>query len=90
MMKYWLACNMDKLEKALKKLSDKEKKAFKDILERLQQRQTIGLDIAKLKGHKDIFRVAKGDLRIIFRYAEDGEIKLLLLDRRSEKTYRRY
>ena len=81
---------MDKLDKALQKLSRKEKDMFEEVLQRLKQNRTIGLNITKLKGYRDVYRVRKGDLRIIFRYMRDGDIDLLDLDRRSEDTYRRY
>ena len=81
---------MDKIDKALKKLSEKEKKVFKDILQRLKKNQTLGLNIVTLKGYEDVYRVRKGDLRILFRCTYDGDIDLLDLDRRSEDTYRRY
>ncbi len=80
---------MDKIQKALNKLSDKEQNLVKKILERLQTGETIGLDIQKLKGYKDIFRVRKNDIRIIYRQ-KGSEIIVLAIERRSEKTYRYY
>ncbi len=81
---------MDKIDKELEKLSEKEKQIFYDILRRLKERDTVGLNIVKLKGYGNVFRVRKRDLRIIFQYTDDGDITLLDLDRRSEDTYRRY
>jgi mRNA-degrading endonuclease RelE of RelBE toxin-antitoxin system len=75
------------LQKSLNLLSIKEKKIFKDILVRLEQGQTEGLDLKKLKGRKDIFRVRKGRLRVIFIRKNDN-INLLAVERRSEKTYK--
>jgi mRNA-degrading endonuclease RelE of RelBE toxin-antitoxin system len=78
---------MDKIEKALNKLSDKERKLVQELLARLLKGEIFGLNIAKLKGHSDIFRLRKGDLRIIYRQTGKG-IFLLAIERRSEKTYR--
>ncbi len=78
---------MDKIQKALNKLSVKEKKLVKDILLRLNAGDVLGLDIQKLKGHADIFRVRKSDLRIIYRQKNQA-IFVLAIERRSEKTYR--
>ena len=78
---------MDKIEKALNKLSDKERKLVKDLLTRLSNGNVLGLDIVRLKGHSDIFRLRKGDLRIIYRQVAK-DIFLLTIERRSEKTYR--
>jgi len=49
----------------------------------------IDENIKKLKGREDIFRVRKGNLRIIYRI-EKEEIFILTVERRSEKTYRDY
>lgn len=80
---------MDKIQKALNRLSDKEKRIVKQILERLESNDIVGLDLQKLKGTKDVFRIRKGDLRIIFRKI-NKTIMILAIERRSEKTYRNY
>ncbi len=77
---------MDAIEKALKKLTVKERGLVKAILMRLSAGKTQGLDIKKLQGRDDIFRVRNGDLRIVYRKS-GGAIFVLLIERRSEKTY---
>lgn len=78
---------MDKITKALRKLTRKERDWIKEILKRLNSRNINGLDVKKLKGREDIFRVRKGDIRIIYRLAEK-EIFVLAIERRNEKTYK--
>jgi len=78
---------MDKISKALKKLTPKERKLIKDILEKVKSGNLDSLDIKKLVGKDDIFRVRKGDLRVILRL-EGQKYYLLTIERRSEKTYR--
>ncbi len=78
---------VDKIEKALKKLTEKEKTAVKDILTKIQKKDTKGLDIKKLKSRDDIFRARKGRIRIIFRKTEES-ILILSIERRSDKTYK--
>lgn len=78
---------MDKIEKALNKLSEKEKAIVKTLLERLRSGETTGLNIQQLRGFPGIFRIRKGAIRIIFR-THEGSICLLKIDRRSEDTYR--
>ena len=78
---------MDKIDKALKKLSKKERKTVSNILTKLIKKDFSGLNLKKLKGYNDIFRAKKGSLRIIFRQ-EKNNIKLLSIDRRSESTYK--
>lgn len=78
---------MDKIAKALKKLSEAEKKAVQGILNSLKIGKFQGLDIKKLKGYQDIFRVRQGKVRIIYRLTKDNNIILLTIERRSDTTY---
>lgn len=80
---------MDKIQKALNKLSEKERELIKLILTKLNSGNFQGLGIVRLKGHKDIFRVRSRRLRIIFRL-QDKTISVLAIERRSEKTYRNF
>lgn len=79
---------MDKIEKALKRLSEKERRWIKQILKQLSAGDYESLNITKLKGREDIFRVRKGDIRIIYR-VKNGDIFILLIERKSEKTYKK-
>lgn len=80
---------MDKIQKALKKLSPRERRRLKFILLKIERGDLGGLDLKKLKGRDDIFRIRKGDLRVILR--KDGDsVKILTLERRGSKTYRRH
>ena len=81
---------MDKIAKTLKKLSSKERKQIKNILLLIQNNSWQNLDLKKLKGHSNIFRVRKGVLRIIFRQNTKKDIYILAIERRSEKTYRNF
>jgi mRNA-degrading endonuclease RelE of RelBE toxin-antitoxin system len=78
---------MDAIQKALKKLSVKERAQVKEILGKLLVDRTQGLDIKKLQGRDDIFRVRKGDIRIVYRKTGKA-IFVLLIERRNEKTYK--
>lgn len=79
---------MDRIAKALKKLSPKEQEVLKTILENIVAKNLAGLDIKKLKGHENIYRIRKGDIRVIYRVADDGATKILTIERRSDTTYR--
>ncbi|MDO8581376.1 MAG: type II toxin-antitoxin system RelE/ParE family toxin [bacterium] len=81
---------MDRIAKALKKLSPKEREALKVILENIIAKNLTGLDIKKLKGHEHIYRVRKGDLRIIYRVTPNDETTVLAIERRSDTTYREF
>jgi mRNA-degrading endonuclease RelE of RelBE toxin-antitoxin system len=77
---------MDAIKKALKKLTEKERERIRGILIKLAAGRTQGLDIKKLRGREDIFRIRKGDIRIVYR-KNSGTIFVLLIERRNEKTY---
>ncbi len=77
----------DKINKNLTKFSKKELQIVEEILLKINKSQFTGLNLVKLKGYRDIFRVRKGRIRIIFQQ-EDEEINILTIERRSEKTYR--
>ncbi|MCX6810216.1 MAG: type II toxin-antitoxin system RelE/ParE family toxin [Candidatus Berkelbacteria bacterium] len=78
---------MDQIQKALAKLSDKERKKIKQALEKLFSGDIKGLNIKKLKDRSDIFRLRVGDLRIIYRMNEN-KISILAISRRNENTYK--
>jgi len=76
---------MNQIQKLLKKLSEKERKLIKEILSDIQSGHYKNLDIKKLKGETDLFRVRKGNLRIIFT-TEKG-VRILSIGRRNDTTY---
>jgi len=80
---------MDKIKKALRKLSQKERNRIKEVLKKINQAETRSLDLKKLKGYSDIFRVRKGDLRIIYRQT-GKQIFILRIERKKEKTYKEF
>jgi mRNA-degrading endonuclease RelE of RelBE toxin-antitoxin system len=77
----------DKISKELAKYTAKERGLVKDILTQLKSGDTKGLNITKLKGHSDIFRLRKGRIRIIYQQRSTST-KILAIEKRSEKTYR--
>ena len=78
---------MDRNKKFLKKLSDKEFQLVHETLGKIQSRNISKLDIRKLSGYKDVYRVRAGNIRIIF-LDNPKEIQILEIARRSEKTYK--
>ncbi|MDO8469446.1 MAG: type II toxin-antitoxin system RelE/ParE family toxin [bacterium] len=79
---------MDPIKKALRRLTVRERRRVEEILNRLRVGRRAGNDVKKLKGRNDVFRVRKGDLRIIYRINDAGELFVLAIERRSERTYR--
>ena len=78
---------MDKIEKLLATLSIKERARIKDTLQAIRKWNVQNLDIKRLRGREDVFRVRKGDIRIIFRKT-NKEITILAVERRSDQTYK--
>lgn len=78
---------VDKIQKALDKLTAKEKEAVKDILSKLKDREFENLDIKKLKGKNDIFRVRKGSVKIIYQDKGKDGLFVLIIERRNSNTY---
>ena len=79
---------MDKIKKALEKLNPKERKKVKSILIEVKNHRFKNLDIKKLRGRDDIFRVRKGQVRIVYRVDRMGGIFILTIERRSDTTYK--
>ena len=77
---------MDKIKKFLKRVSTEEEKMIRSIVDKILARDFVGLDCKKLSGHKGVYRIKKGRMRIVF-YMSDDEIRLICLDRRSNTTY---
>jgi mRNA-degrading endonuclease RelE of RelBE toxin-antitoxin system len=80
---------MDKISKALKKLSPRKKNVIKKLLIKIKLSDFENLDIKKLKNKDNIFRVRKGSIRIIFLVNKD-QIKILTVERRSDNTYKKF
>lgn len=78
---------MFKLQKALQKLTPKERETIKVILRKILARDFAGLDMKKLKGTANIYRIKKGSLRIIYQVNKEV-INIIAIERRNEKTYR--
>ncbi len=78
---------MDKISKALKKFSSRENKLVKLILEKIKKGDFKDFKIKKLKAKQNIYRIRKGNIRIIYRI-KDKRIILLTVEKRSENTYK--
>lgn len=78
---------VDKIQKVLGKLSPKEQAAIKDLLKRIKNKQLDNLDIKKLQGRDDIYRIRKGGMRIIYQSDCNGEVHILEVGRRNGTTY---
>ncbi|MCX6733635.1 MAG: hypothetical protein NTX63_02380 [Candidatus Peregrinibacteria bacterium] len=77
---------MNQIEKFFKKIPKKDRIAIEKIIAQLLIYSFDGLDIKKIVGHKDIYRVRSGKYRII--YHDLGNCVLLQsIRKRNESTY---
>jgi len=78
---------MSKLKKLLSKFDKEERRIIETLIERIISLNWRSLNVKKLKGYQNIFRVRKGKIRIIFA-KEENNIFVFSIDRRSEDTYK--
>lgn len=78
---------MDAISKALDKLSLREQKKIIAIIKLIRAKKWTNLDRKKLKGFTDIYRVRSGQIRIIYQEERGGEVTILAISRRNDKTY---
>ena len=78
---------VDRIRKILKQLSTKEHAQVTEIVRLIAVNTLEGLDIKKLQGVDDVYRVRKGNFRIIFQKTADDNNKLIAIERRTDTTY---
>lgn len=78
---------MDKIEKSLRKLSSKKRSLIEAVIMKLLHRQFDSLDIKKLKGIDNHFRVRVGNYRIVF-FDVEKNLKIKSILKRDDKTYK--
>lgn len=78
---------MASVEKLLEKFGRKERIILEGLIKQLVSLNWQTLDIKKLKGYQDAFRVRKGKLRIIFTLV-GREVFIVDIKKRNEKTYK--
>ena len=77
---------MDKLAKALAKMPARDCIRISRIIDRIKIKDFSGLDLRKLSGYDNIYRIRWGDWRIIFSLINDETI-ILAVEKRSDNTY---
>lgn len=77
---------MPTLEKLLSKFNKEDSKVLEYLISRIISLNWHSLNIKKLKGYQDIFRLRKGKIRIIF-IKIGKNIRIINIERRKENTY---
>ena len=81
---------VDHIEKYLRKLRDKESIMCEKIILDIYADQIDPYDVKKLSGYKDLYRIRKGKIRIIFRKDNRFGNAILKVSDRNENTYKEY
>lgn len=77
---------VDKLTKFLKKRDRKTALSILDMLEQLSRGDLSNMDVKKIRGRKNVFRIRKGRIRIVFA-KRGNRIFVIRVDYRDEHTY---
>ncbi len=78
---------MNKIDKFLRKLSYKERLEIEKTIGLIILEKFDGLDIKKLKGINNLFRVRKGRIRIIYGITFEKMPIIIAIDYRNDTTY---
>lgn len=77
---------MDKKEKFLRQLTEKERVMIGDAVAHILRGATSSLDIKKLKGRVSVYRVRVGRIRIVYEQTQ-GRVVILKVGFKGEDTY---
>jgi len=78
---------MNRIDKFLSKLSSKDRMIALEYLDAIKNRDFENINLKKLKGFDNLYRIRKSKIRIIF-YMNEKEIRLIKLDNRNDNTYK--
>ena len=78
---------MDKIFKFLRKRTARERQILTATVGRIANNQLDGLDIKKLAGFKNRYRVRVGRFRIIFDKERAGNL-VIRIDEKDDRTYK--
>ncbi len=78
---------MSSLKRILSRFNKEEREIIEFLIEKIISLDWHNLDIKKLRGYQNIFRVRKGKIRIIFTKDKE-KISIVTIERRREDTYK--
>ena len=78
------------IDKFFHKVNKKEKLILQSLVEKILSGDVSDIDVKKLVGSSNVFRAKKGGIRIIFSKESSGEVNIISVGRRSEKTYKKF
>ncbi|PJA47787.1 hypothetical protein CO172_00130 [Candidatus Uhrbacteria bacterium CG_4_9_14_3_um_filter_36_7] len=81
---------VDRMIKNLKKFLRSDRDHLFELMQRIQSNDLLDMNVTKLKDRSDVFRVRKGNFRIIFRKVDQGTNIIIAVERRCESTYKEF
>lgn len=78
---------MNKAEKFIARLDPKQQKIALETSEKILAGKIDGLDIKKLKGLSNKYRIRKGKLRFLYEVDSKGVHTILQVTHRNDTTY---
>lgn len=77
----------DKIEKFLKRLTDKRRITLLTLIARIRSGDFSDLHIKKMQGIENRYRIRKGDMRIKYSLNKVGQAVEIEVEWRSDTTY---
>lgn len=77
---------MNDIEKFIGRLKREEREKVLESIKRIEKGDISGLNIKKLKGKKNQYRVRKGKLRLMYEVTNKG-FRVFDVTRRGDNTY---
>ncbi|MBI5140012.1 MAG: hypothetical protein HZA94_01005 [Candidatus Vogelbacteria bacterium] len=80
---------MDKIDKFLRKLRPQELDCMERVIDEIYSGEWKMLNIKKLKGFSNLYRVRSGRIRVVFELLSSSPvgIKIYSVDNRNDNTY---
>ncbi|HEY9584654.1 MAG TPA: hypothetical protein VJI33_03715 [Candidatus Paceibacterota bacterium] len=78
---------MDKIYKFIASLSAKDREMIIGVVTKIRSGETGSLDIKKLQGFPDLFRIRVGKYRIICRFNKEYGFVIVEVKLRNDTTY---
>ena len=79
---------MDRITKSLLKIPTKQRQKILEATEKILQNDLSGLDVRKLTNSDGAFRVRIGEYRVIFKKLGQGQVIVLEIAKRDDRTYK--
>lgn len=79
---------VERIRKILRRLDARRRQRLDAVILAISQDDLLGLDVKKLKGRDDAYRVRVGDYRVIFLKRPMRIPEIIAIEHRSESTYR--